>query len=158
MSLEVSPLLAYETKATTEQAKRLHAQANRPNLFIKIPGTAEGLPAIEEAIFAGVPVNVTLLSSAQQYRAAADAYLKGLERRVVAGLSPDVRSVASIFVSRWDRAAAHGGAGRTANTLGIAVGMQTYKAYREVAGERSISAVGEHWRSRAAAAVRQHWG
>ena len=132
VSLEVSPLLAYDTQATVEQAKKLHAQANRPNLFIKIPGTAEGLPAIEEAIFAGVPINVTLLFSAQQYRAAADAYLKGLERRVVAGLSPDIRSVASLFVSRWDRAVADEGPADLRNTLGIAVGMYTYKAYRDV--------------------------
>ena len=132
VSLEVSPLLAYDTKATIEQAKRLHAEANRPNLFIKIPGTAEGLPAIEEAIFAGVPVNVTLLFAAQQYRAAADAYLKGIERRVATGLSPDVRSVASLFVSRWDRAIAHEGPAELRNTLGVAVGMQTYKAYRDV--------------------------
>ena len=132
VSLEVSPLLAYDTQATIEQAKRLHAQANRHNLFIKIPGTAEGLPAIEEAIFAGVPVNVTLLFSAQQYRAAADAYLKGIERRVATGLSPDVRSVASLFVSRWDRAVAHEGPTELRNTLGVAVGMQTYKAYRDV--------------------------
>jgi len=132
VSLEVSPLLAYDTQATIEQAKRLHAQANRANLFIKIPGTAEGLPAIEEAIFAGVPVNVTLLFSAQQYRAAADAYLKGIERRVATGLSPDVRSVASLFVSRWDRAVAHEGPTELRNTLGVAVGMQTYKAYRDV--------------------------
>ena len=132
VSLEVSPLLAYDTQATIEQAKRLHAQANRPNLFIKIPGTAEGLPAIEETIFAGVPVNVTLLFSAEHYRAAADAYMKGLERRVVAGLSLDVRSVASLFVSRWDRAIAHEGPAELRNTLGVAVGMQTYKAYRDV--------------------------
>ena len=132
VSLEVSPLLAYDTQATIEQAKRLHAQANRPNLFIKIPGTAEGLPAIEESIFAGVPVNVTLLFSARQYLAAADAYMKGLERRVAAGRSPDIRSVASLFVSRWDRAVAHEGPAELRNTLGVAVGMQTYKAYRDV--------------------------
>ena len=132
VSLEVSPLLAYDTRATIEQAKRLHAKANRPNLLIKIPGTEEGLPAIEEAIFAGVPVNVTLLFSAKQYRAAADAYLKGIERRVATGLSPDVRSVASLFVSRWDRAVAHEGPTELRNTLGVAVGMQTYKAYRDV--------------------------
>ena len=107
--MEVSPLLAYDTQATIEQANRLHAQANRPNLFIKIPGTAEGLPANEEAIFAGVPVKVTLLFSALQYPAAADAYLKELERRVAAGLSPDVSSVASLFVSRLDRAVAREG-------------------------------------------------
>ena len=106
VSLEVSPLLAYDTQATVAQAKALHAKANKPNLFIKIPGTTEGLPAIEEAIFAGVPINVTLLFSTDQYKAAADAYMKGLERRVAAGLSADVRSVASLFVSRWDVAVA----------------------------------------------------
>ena len=132
VSLEVSPLLAYDTQATVAQAKALHAQANKPNLFIKIPGTAEGLPAIEEAIFAGVPVNVTLLFSTDQYRAAADAYLKGLERRVAAGLSPDVRSVASLFVSRWDRAVMDKAPAELRNTLGIAVGKQAYKAYRDV--------------------------
>ena len=132
VSLEVSPLLAYDTKATVAQAKKMHAQANKPNLFIKIPGTTEGLPAIEEAIFAGVPVNVTLLFSAEQYRAAADAYLKGLERRVAAGLSPDVRSVASLFISRWDVAVAHKVPAALRNTLGIAVSKQSYKAYRDV--------------------------
>jgi transaldolase len=132
VSLEVSPLLAYDTAATIKQAKALHAQANRPNLFIKIPGTAEGLPAIEEAIFAGVPVNVTLLFSTEQYREAADAYLKGLERRVAAGLSPDIRSVASLFVSRWDRAVTDKVPPALRNTLGIAVSQQAYKAYRDV--------------------------
>jgi transaldolase len=155
VSLEVSPLLAYDTQATIGQAKRLHAQANRPNLFIKIPGTAEGLPAIEEAIFAGVPVNVTLLFSAQQYRAAADAYLKGLERRVVAGLSRDVRSVASLFVSRWDGAVAHEGPAELRNTLGVAVGMQTYKAYRDVLDSDRFQRL-SNCGARAAAAVRQH--
>ena len=155
VSLEVSPLLAYDTQATIEQAKRLHAQANRPNLLIKIPGTAEGLPAIEEAIFAGVPVNVTLLFSAQQYLAAANAYLKGLERRVVAGLSPDVRSVASLFVSRWDRAVAHEGPAELRNTLGVAVGMQTYKAYRDVLESDRFQRL-ENIGARAEAAVRQH--
>lgn len=128
----MSPLLAYDTKETVEQAKKMHAQANKPNLFIKIPGTAEGLPAIEEAIFAGVPVNVTLLFSAEQYKEAADAYLKGLERRVAAGLSPDVRSVASLFISRWDVAVAHKVPAEMRNTLGIAVSKQSYKAYRDV--------------------------
>jgi transaldolase len=132
VSLEVSPLLAYDTKATVAQAKALHAQANKPNLFIKIPGTAEGLPAIEEAIFAGVPVNVTLLFSADHYVAAADAYLKGLERRVAAGLSPDVRSVASVFLSRWDRAVTEKVPSGLRNTLGLAVGRQCYKAYRDL--------------------------
>ena len=132
VSLEVSPLLAYDTAATVKQAKALHAQANRPNLFIKIPGTKEGLPAIEEAIFAGVPVNVTLLFSTAQCQAAADAYLKGLERRVAAGLSPDVRSVASLFVSRWDRAVVDKVPSALRNTLGIAVSQQAYRAYRDV--------------------------
>jgi transaldolase len=132
VSLEVSPLLAYDTKATIAQAQTLHARANRPNFFIKIPGTAEGLPAIEESIFAGVPVNVTLLFSAQQYSAAADAYLKGLERRVDAGLLPDVRSVASLFISRWDVAVAKNVPVELRNTLGIAVSKQAYKAYRDL--------------------------
>jgi transaldolase len=137
VSLEVSPLLAYDTQATVTQAKLLHAKAKRPNLFIKIPGTTEGLPAIEEAIFAGVPVNVTLLFSTAQYVAAADAYLKGLERRIAAGLSPDVRSVASLFISRWDVAVAKKVPAELRNTLGIAVSKQSYKAYRDVlASER----------------------
>ena len=106
VSLEVSPLLAYDTAATVEAAKALHARAGRPNLFIKIPGTPEGLPAITEAIAAGIPVNVTLLFSADHYLAAADAYLKGVERRIADGLDPAVGSVASVFMSRWDRAMA----------------------------------------------------
>jgi transaldolase len=132
VSLEVSPLLAYDTAATVAQAKALHAQANKPNLFIKIPGTKQGLPAITEAIFAGVPVNVTLLFSADQYRAAADAYMAGVERRIDAGLAADVRSVASLFVSRWDVAVAHTAPEDLHNTLGIAVSQQTYRAYRDV--------------------------
>jgi len=132
VSLEVSPLFAYDTKATVEQAKTLHAQANKPNLFIKIPGTPEGLPAIEDAIFAGVPINVTLLFSTDHYKAAADAYLRGLERRVDAGLSPDVRSVASLFISRWDVAVTDKVPSELRNTLGIAVSKQAYKAYREI--------------------------
>ena len=106
VSLEVSPLLAYDTKTTLAVAKELHARAGRPNLFIKIPGTPQGLPAIEEAIFAGVPINVTLLFSREHYLAAAEAYLRGIERRIEAGLSPDVGSVASLFISRWDVAVA----------------------------------------------------
>ena len=102
VSLEVSPLLAHDTAGTLAAAKALHARAGRPNLFIKIPGTKEGLPAIEEAIFAGVPINVTLLFSREQYVAAAEAYLRGIERRIAAGLKPDVGSVASMFISRWD--------------------------------------------------------
>jgi transaldolase len=132
VSLEVSPVFAYDTKATVEQAKTLHAQANKPNLFIKIPGTKEGLPAIEDSIFAGVPINVTLLFSTDQYKAAADAYLRGLERRVQAGLSPDVRSVASLFVSRWDVAVADKVPAQLRNTLGMAVSKQAYKAYRDI--------------------------
>jgi len=132
VSLEVSPLLAYDTTLTLAAAKSLHAKAARPNLFIKIPGTPAGLPAIEAATFAGVPVNVTLLFSTQQYLAAADAYLKGLEQRVAAGLSPDVRSVASLFVSRWDRAVAGKVPAELTNRLGIAVAAQAYKAYRDL--------------------------
>jgi transaldolase len=132
VSLEISPLLAYDTASTIAEAKRLYAQAGRPNLFIKIPGTPEGLPAIEEAIFAGVPVNVTLLFSPEQYLAAADAYLRGIERRIEAGLSPAVGSVASLFVSRWDRAVLGKVPGELAGQLGIAIGKKTYLAYRQL--------------------------
>ncbi len=132
VSLEVSPLLAYDTAATLAAARRLHAKAGRPNLFIKIPGTREGLPAIEEAIFQGVPINVTLLFSTGQYQAAAEAYVRGLERRVAAGLSPDVRSVASLFISRWDKATLDKLPANLRNTLGIAVGQQSFRAYRQL--------------------------
>ncbi|HET6196611.1 MAG TPA: transaldolase [Acetobacteraceae bacterium] len=132
VSLEVSPLLAHDTARTVADAKMLHAKANRPNLFIKIPGTLEGLPAIEETIFAGVPVNVTLLFSRDDYLRAADAYMRGLERRVAAGLSPDVRSVASLFVSRWDKATMDKVPGELRDRLGIAVSQQAYKAYRDL--------------------------
>ena len=131
VSLEVSPLLAYDTKTTLAEAKDLHARAARPNVLIKIPGTPEGLPAIEEATFAGVPVNVTLLFSREHYLAAADAYLRGVERRIAAGLRPDVGSVASLFVSRWDVAVAGKGPATLSNRLGIAVGQRAYKAYRD---------------------------
>jgi transaldolase len=131
VSLEVSPLLAYNAKATVDQAKALHKKANRPNLFIKIPGTKEGAPAIEEAIFSGVPVNVTLLFSRDHYVAAAEAYMRGLERRISACLSPDVRSVASLFISRWDKATDKV-PDRDRDRLGIAIGQQTYKEYRDV--------------------------
>ena len=131
VSLEVSPLLARDTHGTVASAKALHAKARKPNLFIKIPGTTEGLPAIEEAIFSGVPVNVTLLFSPAQYVAAAGAYMKGLERRVEAGLSPDVRSVASLFVSRWDRSVAATAPEALRNRLGLAIGKAAYQAYRE---------------------------
>jgi transaldolase len=129
VSLEVSPLLARDARTTLVEAKELHARAARPNLYIKIPGTPEGLPAIEEAIFAGVPVNVTLLFSPAQYLASAEAYLRGLERRIDAGLSLNVASVASLFISRWDVAVAGQLPGRLANRLGIAMGRVTYRAY-----------------------------
>ena len=132
VSLEVSPLLADGTAATIEQAAQLHNQAERENLYIKIPGTPAGLPAIEESIFAGIPINVTLLFSTEQYLAAADAYLKGIERRIEAGLSPDVASVASLFISRWDVAVADEAPGELRNRLGLAVGFHAYRAYREL--------------------------
>jgi len=132
VSLEVSPLLAHDTASTLAAAKDLHARAGRPNLFIKIPGTPEGLPAIEEAVFAGVPVNVTLLFSREHYVAAADAYTHGIERRIAAGLNPHVGSVASLFISRWD-AAVQGKAPDALRTrLGIAIGQRTYKAYADM--------------------------
>ena len=132
MSLEVSPLLAHDTVSTIAAARNLSARAGRPNLFIKIPGTKEGLPAIEEAIFAGVPVNVTLLFSREQYVAAAEAYLRGIERRIAAGLNPQVGSVASMFISRWDAAVA-GKAPKTLNNrLGIAIAGRIYQAYLEL--------------------------
>ena len=131
-SLEVSPLLAYDTKSTIAVAKELHAKAGRPNLYIKIPGTTEGLPAIEEAIFAGVPINVTLLFSREQYLAAAAAYLRGIERRIAAGLNADVPSVASLFISRWDVAVADKVPAELINRLGIAIGQRSYKAYCEL--------------------------
>ncbi|MBL9088421.1 MAG: transaldolase [Planctomycetia bacterium] len=128
VSLEVSPLLAYDTKATIDAARALHAQAGRRNLMIKIPGTREGLPAIEEAIFAGVPVNVTLLFSREHYLAAAEAWLRGVERRIAAGQNPDVASVASVFVSRWDGAVAAQVPPELKNRLGIAVAKRTFAA------------------------------
>ena len=134
VSLEVSPLLAYDTKSTLAAAKELFAGAGRPNLFIKIPGTKEGLPAIEEAIFAGIPVNVTLLFSREHYLAAAEAFLRGIERRIEAGLKPEVGSVASVFVSRWDGAVADKVPDALKNRLGIAIAKRTYKACRELLG------------------------
>ena len=133
VSLEVSPRIAYDPKSTIKAAVDLHAQADRPNLFIKIPATAEGLPAIEQAIFAGVPINVTLLFSREQYLAAAEAYMRGIERRVDAGLDPFVGSVASVFVSRWDTA--HESTEQPDelhNQLGIAMAKRAYKAYRDL--------------------------
>lgn len=132
VSLEVSPLLAYDTASTVAAAKTLHARAGRPNLFIKIPGTPEGLPAITEAIAAGVPVNVTLLFSTDQYLAAADAYLKGVERRVADGLDPAVGSVASVFMSRWDTAVAKQVPAELQGKLALAVGLDVYRAYRQL--------------------------
>jgi transaldolase len=132
VSLEVSPLLAHDTQTTIAVAKELHARAGRPNLFIKIPGTREGLPAIEEAIYAGVPVNVTLLFSREHYLASAEAYLRGIERRISAGLKPDVASVASLFVSRWDSAVKDQVPESLHNQLGIAIGTRAYKAYCEL--------------------------
>jgi transaldolase len=132
VSLEVSPLLAYDTAKTLAAAKDLHARAGRPNLLIKIPGTQEGLLAIEEAIFAGIPINVTLLFSADQYLTAAEAFLRGIERRIQVGLNPNVGSVASVFVSRWDAAVTGKVARPLNNKLGIAMAMATYKAARSL--------------------------
>jgi len=132
VSLEVSPLLAHDTAHTIAAARELFVRAGRPNLFIKIPGTREGLPAIEEAIFTGVPVNVTLLFSREQYLAAAEAFLRGIERRIDAGLNPNVGSVASVFVSRWDAAVAGKVPTGLNNQLGIAIAGRTYKAYRDL--------------------------
>lgn len=132
VSLEVSPLLAHDTDSTLAAARNLHQRGRKPNLFIKIPGTEEGLPAIEAAIFAGIPVNVTLLFSREQYVAAAEAYLRGVERRIDAGLNPAVASVASLFISRWDVAVSGKVPGELHNRLGIAVAQRSYKAYRDL--------------------------
>ena len=132
VSLEVSPRLAYDTAGTVAAVKELHTQAARPNLFLKIPGTREGIPAIEESIFAGIPVNVTLLFSREQYVAAAEAYIRGIERRVAAGLNPRVGSVASVFVSRWDVAVIGKVPVALNNRLGIAIARRIYKSYRDL--------------------------
>ena len=132
VSLEVSPLLAYDTARTIRAAADLHARAARENLFIKIPGTERGLAAIEEATFAGVPVNVTLLFSREQYLASAHAYMRGIERRLEAGLDPNVPSVASVFISRWDAAVIGRVPDRLRGRLGLAVGLKTYQAYRRL--------------------------
>ena len=134
VSLEVSPLLAYDTASTIAAAKDLFARAARPNLLIKIPGTKEGLPAVEEAIFSGIPVNVTLLFSREHYFATAEAFLRGIERRIAAGLNPNVASVASVFVSRWDSAIANKTPDELHNQLGIAMAKRTYKAMRTLLG------------------------
>ena len=134
VSLEVSPLLAHDTTSTLAAAKELHGRAARPNLLIKIPGTKEGVPAIEEAIFAGIPVNVTLLFSREQYVAAAEAFLRGIERRIDAGLNADVGSVASVFISRWDVAVTGKVPDALRGKLGIAIANRTYRAYRDLLG------------------------
>ena len=147
VSLEVSPLLVDDTRRTIEVAAKLHAQAARPNVFIKIPGTPAGVGAIEESIFAGVPINVTLLFSREQYLAVAEAYLKGIERRIAKGLDPRVESVASIFVSRWDTAVKDKVSPDLQNKLGIAIAGRVYKAYRELLGSprmQKIVAAGGH--------------
>jgi transaldolase len=136
VSLEVSPLLARDTAKTVEAARMLHEQSGVPNLLIKIPGTPEGLPAIEQAIFAGIPVNVTLLFSTEQYLAASDAYFRGIIRRIEAGLNPAVTSVASLFVSRWDAAVKDTVPIELRNRLGVAIGRQTYRSYKEILASR----------------------
>ncbi|MEX2194291.1 MAG: transaldolase [Thermoleophilaceae bacterium] len=132
VSLEVSPLLAYDTPRSVRAAVDLHARAERENLFIKIPGTDQGLPAVEDTIFAGVPVNVTLLFSSEQYLAAADAYMGGIERRIQAGLDPGVASVASVFMSRWDAAVLDRAPEDLRGQLALAIGLKTYQAYRRM--------------------------
>jgi transaldolase len=145
--MEISPLLANDTPGSIEAAARIHRQADRPNFFVKIPGTPEGIPAIEESIFAGVPINVTLLFSREQYLAAAEAYLRGIERRIAAGLAPRVASVASLFVSRWDKAVGGRVPPDLRNRLGIAIAARTYRAYRELLASA-------RWRKLAAAGAR----
>jgi transaldolase len=132
VSMEVSPLLANDTAGSIDAAAHIHQQAERPNLYVKIPGTPEGVPAIEESIFNGIPINVTLLFSREQYLAAAEAYLCGIERRIAAKRDPRVASVASLFVSRWDKAVAEKAPPELRNRLGIAMGGRTYRAYREL--------------------------
>ena len=147
VSMEVSPLLASDTAGSIEAAARIHRQADRPNLFVKIPGTPEGVPAIEESLAAGVPINVTLLFSREQYLASAEAYLRAIERRLAAGLDPRVASVASLFVSRWDRAVEGRAPAELRNRLGIAIAGRTYRAYCELLGS-------PRWRELAAAGAR----
>jgi transaldolase len=147
VSLEVSPLLANDTASTIRAAVELHRLARRPNVFIKIPGTPEGVPAIEESIFRGVPINVTLLFSAAQYIAAAEAYMRGIERRIAAGLDPRVRSVGSLFVSRWDVAVQDSAPLALRNRLGIAISRRTYREYRRLLASprwRALAAAGAY--------------
>ncbi len=147
VSMEVSPLLADDTAGSIAAAARIHRQAGRPNLYVKIPGTPAGVPAIEESIYAGVPINVTLLFSRDQYLAAAEAYLRGIERRIAAGRDPRVASVASLFVSRWDRAVGDTAPAELRNRLGSAIAGRTYRAYRELLAS-------ERWRKLAAGGAR----
>jgi transaldolase len=147
VSMEVSPLLADDTAESIAAAARIHRRAGRSNLYVKIPGTPAGVPAIEESIYAGVPINVTLLFSREQYVAAAEAYLRGIERRIAAGRDPRVASVASLFVSRWDRAVSGTVPAELQNRLGIAIAGRTYRAYRELLAS-------ERWRKLAAAGAR----
>ena len=146
--MEVSPLLANDTKTTIDAALRIHKQADRPNLYVKIPGTPAGVPAIEAAIFAGVPVNVTLLFSREHYLSVAEAYLRGIERRIAAGLDPRINSVASLFVSRWDRAVGDKVPEELRNRLGIAVAARTYRAHNELLASK-------RWRDLEAAGARK---
>jgi transaldolase len=148
VSMEVSPLLANDTRSTIEAARSIHKLADRPNLYVKIPGTPAGVPAIEEAIFAGVPVNVTLLFSREQYLAVAEAYMRGLERRIAAKLDPRVNSVASLFVSRWDKAVADKVPAELRNRLGIAMAARAYKAHCDLVNTA-------RWRGLAAAGARK---
>jgi transaldolase len=148
VSMEVSPLLANDTKTTIAAALRIHKQAGRPNLYIKIPGTPAGVPAIEEAIFAGVPVNVTLLFSREHYLRVAEAYMRGIERRLAAGLDLRVNSVASLFVSRWDRAVVDKVPEELRNRLGVAIAARTYRAHNELLS-------GKRWRDLEAAGARK---
>jgi len=147
VSMEVSPLLAQDTEGSIRAARDIHGQAERPNLYVKIPGTPEGVPAIEESIFAGIPINVTLLFSREQYVAAAEAYMRGIERRIEAGLDPRVGSVASLFVSRWDVAVRDKVPGEMHNRLGIAISGRVYKAYRDLLDS-------ERWQALAAKGAR----
>ena len=155
VSLEVSPLFAYDTQATIQQAADLYGRAEKNN-FIKIPGTPEGLPAIEESIFAGVPINVTLLFSSDQTIAAAEAYMKGIERRIEAGLDPDVPSVLSIFISRWDVAVHDEVPDDLKNTLGVAVGKGAYRDWRKLFESDRWKGLAEKGAQAAAPALRQH--
>jgi len=141
VSIEVSPLLAYDTENTIKAAMDIHQKVNRPNVFIKIPGTPEGIPAIEKAIADGIPVNVTLLFSAEQYEAASKAYLRGVETRIKNDLNPDVRSVASLFVSRWDKAVMDKAPANIKNKLGLAVSQKTYHAYLQFLKSNSVQRI-----------------